>query len=243
MNKLQVTLGVSVLPLLLAGCGPKPQAQQQAAPVAQSFQKPLVSAHPVDPKAITQTVTVKGLLPSTNSQVRLSTISPNGKRDPFAAVVPLPGSLTALVTKTPQVTPPSQPKSAVPLAPIARNPAGTGIRLTPQSWPAPVTPQVLPPLPVSNLPVLPVNQLPPAPLSVSPTSLAEAIEITGVVQTSGRLVAIIKAPDEQTARYVQVGESMSGGRVVLKQIVMSRQGEPRVILQENGVQVTKSIGA
>jgi hypothetical protein len=242
MHKLQITLGVSVLPLLLAGCGPKPQAQQQAAPVAQTFQKPLVSAHPVTAKPITQTVTVKGLLPSTNSQVRLSTVSSNGKRDPFAAVVPLPGSLTALVTKVPQATP-SQPKSAMPVAPITKAPVDPGVSLAPPSWPAPVAPQVLPPLPVSNLPVLPVNQLPPAPLSVSPTRLAEAIEVTGVVQTAGRLVAIIKAPDDQTARYVQVGESMSGGRVVLKQIVMGRQGEPRVILQENGVQVTKSIGA
>lgn len=54
--------------------------------------------------------------------------------------------------------------------------------------------------------------------------------------------AIVKAPNEPTARYVTVGQRLSNGRVLVKRI--ENQGsEPVVILEEDGVEVVRSIGA
>lgn len=77
---------------------------------------------------------------------------------------------------------------------------------------------------------------------ISPTRLAEEVEITGVAQVGDRLMVIVKAPDESTARYVQQGDYLSGGQVQLKAIRMSAQGEPTVILRQAGRDVIKSLG-
>lgn len=55
-------------------------------------------------------------------------------------------------------------------------------------------------------------------------------------------MVIAKAADEPTARYLQAGDSLSGGRVVVQAIEMNGKGEPQVILQQNGVKVTKRVG-
>ncbi|MBE9032141.1 hypothetical protein IQ266_20590 [filamentous cyanobacterium LEGE 11480] len=124
----------------------------------------------------------------------------------------------------------------------------------------PVAPiAVQPPITVQQMPTIAVA--PPAPKNVgvpaavlapksstTPTltappkqSLAEAIAITGVVQTNGRIMVIAKSPNERSTRYVQTGDSI-GGQVRVKSIKMQGSGEPLVILEQNGVEVTKSIG-
>jgi hypothetical protein len=68
------------------------------------------------------------------------------------------------------------------------------------------------------------------------------VQITGVVRTGNQIMVIAKAADEPTARYLQAGDSLSGGRVVVQAIEMNGKGEPQVILQQNGVKVTKRVG-
>lgn len=73
-------------------------------------------------------------------------------------------------------------------------------------------------------------------------ALARAVEVTGVVLVGSNYQAIVKAPDEPTSRYVTAGQRLSGGRVLVKRI--ENQGsEPVVILEEDGVEVVRSIGA
>jgi len=73
-------------------------------------------------------------------------------------------------------------------------------------------------------------------------TLARGVEVTGVVLIGANYQAIVKAPNEPTSRYVSAGQRLSGGRVLVKRI--ENQGsEPVVILEENGVEVVRSIGA
>lgn len=73
-------------------------------------------------------------------------------------------------------------------------------------------------------------------------ALARAVEVSGVVLVGSKYQAIVKAPDEPTSRYVTAGQRLSGGRVLVKRI--ENQGsEPVVILEEDGVEVVRSVGA
>jgi hypothetical protein len=54
--------------------------------------------------------------------------------------------------------------------------------------------------------------------------------------------AIVKAPNEVTSRYVKVGQRLSNGQVLVKRIEMGEGSEPIVVLEENGVEVSKLVG-
>jgi hypothetical protein len=83
-----------------------------------------------------------------------------------------------------------------------------------------------------------VAALPPKPS----TTLADGVEVSGVVNINGVPQAIVRAPNEETSRYVGVGQRLSNGRVLVKRIEMNNGSEPIVILEENGVEVAKAIG-
>jgi hypothetical protein len=117
------------------------------------------------------------------------------------------------------------------------------------SFPQFRSPQAMQPIAVPQLPAIaspaprvvaavPNNASQPAPIR---QSLAEGIAISGVLQTNGKTMVIAKSPNEQSARYVQAGDSI--GSVRVKSIQVSRSGEPTVVLEQNGVEVTKSIGS
>jgi hypothetical protein len=205
-------------------------AAQSPVPPAPTFDKPIAAAKTA---SSLPAVPVPGLLQPTNAQARLSQISTQGKRDPFAAVLPdaiqLPPARLSAAT-------PSQPPIRQAVQPSAPQKPQT-IAQAPINLP-PITPlQNLPPLPISQAP-LPIAAPP-----VSRTNLADAVEITGVVQVGGKVTAIVQSPDEATARYVQAGDYLANGRVLLKRIIMSKNGEPTIVLQQNGIEVTKSVGS
>ncbi|KAM3090014.1 hypothetical protein ACKFKG_31290 [Phormidesmis sp. 146-35] len=235
MNKMLWLAGLGVA-IALGSCGKQDRAQIQKSPDAvpvtqapQNFPKPTVSANAPMP-----TIAVKGMIQSTSAQTRLSRLSTANRRDPFAAVLP-----------------PEIKMGAVKNQPAARRSVSSQVQ-RPTVKPATQAPQIaLTPLPPSSLPALPpvaVNSAPPlsnVPVlpPVSRTSLADAIEITGVIQVGGKVTAIVQSPTESTARYVQPGEYLANGSVLLKRIIMSKNGEPTIVLQQNGVEVTKSIGS
>jgi multidrug efflux pump subunit AcrA (membrane-fusion protein) len=112
------------------------------------------------------------------------------------------------------------------------------------------------PLPNQPLPILPSNNLPPVavpgtsaaanpstvPVSPpTPTSLANAIEVSGVIEAGGTVSAIVQVPGEPTSRYVNVGDYLAGGSVLVKRIDVT--GEPVVILEQGGVEVIRSVGS
>jgi hypothetical protein len=152
---------------------------------------------------------------------------------------------------TPQ--PPSLPKTedrAVPSLPDL--PVAIGPKLPPKAQNGNDVPRVptQPERSVPSLPDLPVAigpaTLPPPPepaVAAAPPQpdIARAVEVTGVVQVGSQTRIIVKAPDEPSSRYVQVGQRLSNGRVLVKRLEQSG-GQPIVILEENGIEVAKAIG-
>ena len=236
MNKVLWIASLGATTLVLASCGnrtannpPSPTQSVTQAPTAPAFEKPIEPAA----SAFLPTVPVKGMIQTTNSQARLSQISTTGRRDPFSAI--LPASIQLPVQKTTQ-------------SPI--NPTQASAKQAARKLPVRVTPQTIAqtrkPLflrPIAALPPLPIAQTPMTIAPISRTSLADAVQITGVVQIGGRAVAIIQSPQEGTARYVKPGDYVANGSVLLKRIIISKNGEPTIVLQQNGVEVMKSVGS
>lgn len=92
------------------------------------------------------------------------------------------------------------------------------------------------------------NQTKPAPRSPitvtaprpDPT-VAKAVEVTGIVQIGDQAYAIVNAPNEPTSRYVQEGQRLAGGQVLVRRIDLNR-AEPVVILEQLGVEVVRAVG-
>lgn len=239
MNKLLWLASLGTLTMVLSSCGSdRPSSQssptsspQPVAQAPQGFPKPTIPQ--TSPMS---TVAVKGLLQPTNSQARLSQIAANRKRDPFAALVPAELRFSTKSTSaTSSATRPANVPSSV------SQPAKPSVKL-----PAPPQTIASRQLPIPSLPPLPTTSMSPNSLPALPasqTSLADAVEITGVVQVKGEVTAIVQSPDEATARYVRTGDYLANGRVLLKRIIMSKSGEPTIVLQQNGIEVTKSIGS
>jgi hypothetical protein len=101
--------------------------------------------------------------------------------------------------------------------------------------PEKIGPEQLPPAPVAQVPSSP--PIPPPP----DTQLAEGIEVTGVIDVGSQVQIIAKAPNEPTSRYIKVGQKIANGEVVVKR-VEEEAGEPVVILEQNGVEVSKRVG-
>ena len=80
----------------------------------------------------------------------------------------------------------------------------------------------------------------PAPPPARPT-LAQEVMITGLYQANGVTKLIVQAPEESNSRYVEVGEYLSNGQVLVKNIDTS-QSPPVVILEQAGIEVAKAIG-
>lgn len=206
---------------------PAPAAQPQT--TTQPFAKPLVAQKPAGPGA-----TVPGLIQSTNGDERARQVQANiaaqrGKKDPFAGLPPA-------LPRTPTVA--SQVPNVPRLPNNPRRTAGTPFA-PPRNTPLPPPSS---PLPSRGTPAAPNNTptiaaLPPQPS----TTLASSVEVTGVVNVGGRMQAIVKAPNEATSRYVSIGQRLSNGQVLVKRIDMTGS-DPVVILEQNGVEVSKVVG-
>jgi molybdopterin converting factor small subunit len=74
------------------------------------------------------------------------------------------------------------------------------------------------------------------------TKLAEGAKVTGTVEVSGTVYAIISAAEEPSARYVKAGQLISNGKVLVKRIDTNAE-PPIVVLQQNGVEILRPVGA
>jgi hypothetical protein len=83
----------------------------------------------------------------------------------------------------------------------------------------------------------------PLPVPSPSAELASGVEVKGVMQVGGRVSAIVKEPGEKTSRYVSEGDYLAKGAVRVKRIQLEGNQEPIVILEENGVEVTKSVSS
>ncbi|MBD1846156.1 hypothetical protein H6F89_22605 [Cyanobacteria bacterium FACHB-63] len=228
-NRHWITAGIGLL--LLSSCQPNRPKPATIQPSPQAFAEPIV---PSQPKAL-PTLKVPGMIPTSETKTTLMPVAVSSTRDPFAATT-IPTTLKA--TLQPATLQPAAPQSATspnrnqPVAPIPQ----PSIAYRPIPPPAPLSAQPLPALPIGGTP----NTAPPAP-PVSRTNLADAIALTGVIQTGSQLSAIVQDTDGNS-RYVQVGESLANGQVTVKRINLNSAGNPSIVLVQNGVELTKLVG-
>lgn len=74
------------------------------------------------------------------------------------------------------------------------------------------------------------------------TKAAEGTKVTGTIEISGTIFAIVSASGESTSRYVKAGQLISNGKVLVKRIDTNAE-PPIVVLQQNGVEVLRPVGA
>ncbi|NJO80111.1 MAG: hypothetical protein HC827_17400 [Cyanobacteria bacterium RM1_2_2] len=241
MSRWRWLIGIVGLLCLGSGCNSKTAKQPQTvdiagaeAPVESSVSEqaePLAAQDFFPDPLIAGSASVKplpmpNLIPPTTSIERVPQVD-TGRPDPFASLNLAP---TVVQGKPARVSaPPAPPVVPVPSAPVV------SVAMPQSAAPALLPlPPLLPAAEGFNLPSLNVPQIP-------QRSLAETIEISGVVEVGGRKNVIVKVPDEHTSRYVAVGERMGNGTVLVKRVEMGL--EPVVILEQEGREIVRSIGA
>jgi hypothetical protein len=265
MDKRSLVVCAGVLVVGLGGCtiGEDPTVSSSSpspseSPAAsQPFNNPVVKEKDKDKdkekdkKAASKTGSgdrVPGLLKSTDPAERAKQVQAKinkTSKDPFSSLPPVISFRTPAGNEakpmdpepnqgrgqapSPSSNPPSNnpvPRPSIPNFPrVASNP--------PKPLPRPT---VIGRTPSKNPPKIAV--LPPLP---EPT-LAKAVEVTGVVIVNGVPQAIVKAPNEATTRYVQAGQRLSNGQILVKRIEMNGGSDPVVILEQNGVEVARAVG-
>lgn len=206
--------------LLLTSCQSN-RTKQAIQPSKQPFTQPIVPAK--TPENL-PTIKVSGMIPITDSKMPLMPVATDSTRDPFAATT-IPSNLQATIQPAKPAIVAKSSIGSRPIVPLPQSP----IRFNPMPQPAPLS--ALPALPVTPPPMPPVSQ----------TNLADAIVLTGVIQTGNKLSAIVQDADG-SSRYVQVGESLANGQVTVKKINLSSASEPSIVLQQNGVELLKTVG-
>lgn len=79
-------------------------------------------------------------------------------------------------------------------------------------------------------------------VNAEPT-LAQEVIISGLYEADGRVKIIVQAPEEDTSRYVEAGQYLSNGQVLVKSIDKDYFPYPLVILEQSGIEVAKTIGS
>ncbi len=198
---------------------------------------------------------VPGLISGTSPGQRSAAIV-KGRNNPFS---PTDNGRFDVIIKSAQVVPQVPPvpgsRSILGLPPGLSNGEvpGTAAKPTTLVKPTVVKPAAVKPVEqsprVAIAPRLPLPQLDqpgteaivPAVPAPPATQLAEAIQVTGVVELGSTLTAIVKSPSEATSRTVRVGDSLEGGQVIVRRIEMRGNQQPQITFSQNGVEITRSV--
>jgi hypothetical protein len=264
VKKLGGSIGMAALLLLLGACQQKTVKQSPigatpdvtiaaTATTNPAFSQPTVAQ--VKPEQM-PTLTIPGLMPATSPNNRVAQLAglkkTTSQRDPFSLLPPGISLVPPLPSSRSMFVPPvSQPKKIAKLRPnpvkarslpspqrLAKRPVVRAV--SPIFAPAPVA---IAPMPVIANPVMPIEvAAAPLPPALPPTNLADSVEISGVMQIGGKTMVIAKTPNDASARYIQAGDMVAGGQVRVKSVQIGPRGEPIVVLEQNGVEVTKSVG-
>jgi hypothetical protein len=62
------------------------------------------------------------------------------------------------------------------------------------------------------------------------------VQVQGAVKIGNQVTAILKAPNEQTSRYVRPGQRIANNQVLVKRINIDQRPSPTVILEELGIE-------
>lgn len=219
------------------------------------FKSPMVAGRPK-----TAVPTIQRFIQPTNidarakqTQTEIQQNSKNSRRDPFA--IPLQVQPLA---KLPDGSPvgPSVTQSPRPIAipsPTRQEPETDVEGRDFRGYPPPTLvdppkprPAVRRPTPARSpvaarpqVPPVTVPSQPPAP--PSPTD-ALSLRVTGVVQVGDRFQIIVQIPGENSERYVNVGDRIANGQVLVKRVELSKTLDPVVIFEQYGQEVAKNVG-
>ncbi|MGC1393921.1 MAG: hypothetical protein WA828_06530 [Coleofasciculaceae cyanobacterium] len=252
MKMLQGINGLSFVALLLVGCGGTQDLDKAPTP------KPTinkVSVAPIPTKPSPAASVTKGLTLSTEpTKIPIA----KGRVDPFGAISVAPLKITqpqtqqakpqqqaptqktqqpkiqqAQATKTQQAKIQQQAQATKPQQAKIQQPAQASKpqdkKIT-RNASKPASP--IKPIPSQN------SVLPPAPPSVE---IAQAVQVKGVVELGGKVSAIVKESEQSDSRSVSAGDYVAQGKVLVKRIEFNGNREPVVILEQNGVEVSKQV--
>lgn len=211
-----------------------------------------VEETPQLPKTTNQTISVSMLTPP----------SPPPQWQPLKPIVikPPQAAPTATQVNNQQVVGINQPVTNNPVTSKPQTTQGNPGVSPAVNKPKPATTQIaLLPAPASNVPQLPVIDpknipqwedpnkppevvaAPQAPPPPPDTSIAENIEVSGIVKVGTQKQIIVKVPTEPTSRYVKEGQRLANGEVLVKIIDINDQ-EPSVTFVQNGVDIVRQVG-
>lgn len=239
-NRAPLCLTLVLISALAGGCGEENpssnlnvQPSPQAAASPQPFPKPSVPATINAPSKI-------ALTRPTNPDDRLRVIK-SGRNDPFGLLVPVkvdggnaPAPSKSVATLTGQSSGQSSSRTTqsssrttqekVPNGDANTKPGALGSRLGATAGSTGGSSGTV------DLPTLPKQP-----------ELAD-VKVTGVVVVAGAPQAIIQAPDEPTSRTVGIGDSLSGGRLIVKRIDTGNPAEPSVVFQQGSIEFSVAVG-
>ncbi len=243
MRQVYIVSLIGLLPLLMIGCGSQnPEASNSTETLPPVLPKVAASPNP-SPGATANGGANKvaqgnsGLIPSTNPEVRTKAVAAGVRKDPFRSLAVSPEiglskeAIQAAIDKANEPKLPSGSSGSLP----SSSGLGSGHSGHPKTGAA--SSHSTQQNPGNGK----LNQTPKAPPPPPSTELAKAVEVSGVVQLGPSIVAIVRAPEEPTSRNVQVGERLANGKVLVKRISVGIAGNPTVVLEENGVEVIKTL--
>ncbi len=100
-------------------------------------------------------------------------------------------------------------------------------------------------LPISAIPRSGINKVLPKIINELPAAKPEqapALEISGVIEVAGKTQVIVKLPSESFSRYVEVGDRIADGKVLVKRVEDRQSLSPTIVLEEVGIEVPRKIG-
>ncbi|MGL5079051.1 MAG: hypothetical protein ACRDBG_24900 [Waterburya sp.] len=105
-------------------------------------------------------------------------------------------------------------------------------------------PTTTPTLPIQEenvRPIEPEESFTP-PVEVIDPTLAKNVIISGLYEANGTTKLIVQESEESGSRYVDIGERIVDGQVLVKSVNANSSPTPLVILEQSGVEVSKAIG-
>ena len=167
------------------------------------------------PEGEEPTQAIVGLIPATNPDVRVRG-SVRGRNDPFSALNLNPRIEYVKKEEKPVASSPNNQNNQTPQAQVDRDRSSSANSAD-----------------LADLPVPP----PPA----EPT-IAKNVIVSGLYEANGKTRIIVQAPEESSSRYVEQGQYLSNGQVLVKRIEKDNFPSPMIILEQSGVEVSKTIG-
>ena len=155
-----------------------------------------------------------------------------GRSDPFAPTETLLLSEPTLTNVAPSQAPSKEAQGLSAIG-LPLPPPPTELVFLPQA--PSVSVSAASPLTVAaNSAGLPANSTP-----LSPTHLADQMEIKGVVEFENQWQAIVREPESTQSKTVRAGDALAGGQVKVRRIERSRNGVLQIVLEQNGIEVIR----